>query len=67
MVLNGILVGREVEVAANPYVIHRSRKIYGDDAESWRPERWLEASPEQARYAPFRASYFSQASRMVFR
>ena len=49
MVLNGILVGGDVELAANPYVIHRCKEVFGDDAEVWRPERWLEATAEEAR------------------
>ena len=49
MLLNGILVGKETEIAANPYVVHRNQEIYGEDAESWRPERWLRASPKQIR------------------
>lgn len=49
MLLDGIPVGSHAEVAANPYVVHRNTKVYGDDAEAWRPERWLEANPEQRR------------------
>ncbi|KAI8692462.1 hypothetical protein NCS56_00003100 [Fusarium sp. Ph1] len=30
------------EVGINPYVIHRNTSIFGDDAEVFRPERWLE-------------------------
>ncbi|KAM5343525.1 hypothetical protein ACJ41O_012062 [Fusarium nematophilum] len=30
------------EVGVNPYVIHRSRSIFGADADQFRPERWLE-------------------------
>ena len=55
MVLNGILVGKGAEVGANPYVIHSNKEIYGEDAESFRPERWLEATPEQLRYVLLRA------------
>jgi cytochrome P450 len=28
-------------VSANTYVLGRSRDIWGDDADAWRPERWL--------------------------
>ena len=29
-------------VGGNPYVVNRHRPTYGQDAEFWRPERWLE-------------------------
>jgi cytochrome P450 len=29
-------------VALNGWVLHRNREIFGDDATSYRPERWLE-------------------------
>ncbi|KIW12773.1 hypothetical protein PV08_07960 [Exophiala spinifera] len=29
-------------IGMNPYVIHRNRDIFGEDAEYFRPERWLE-------------------------
>jgi len=28
-------------VGANPWVVHRNKEIYGDDVESFRPERWM--------------------------
>jgi len=37
--------GTNVSVSAP--VIHMNREIYGEDAEEFRPERWLEASPDQ--------------------
>ena len=42
MYLGDTWVPESVEVAANPYVIHRDRGIYGEDAEEFRPERWME-------------------------
>ena len=30
------------EIGANPYVIQRDRKMFGEDADVFRPERWLE-------------------------
>ncbi|KEF53868.1 uncharacterized protein A1O9_10270 [Exophiala aquamarina CBS 119918] len=29
-------------VGVNPYVLHRDKDIFGDDADDFRPERWLE-------------------------
>ena len=33
-------------VGINPVVIHHNTDIYSPDAAQFRPERWLEASPE---------------------
>ena len=30
------------EIGANPYVIQRDKKVFGEDALEFRPERWLE-------------------------
>ncbi|MCJ1376937.1 hypothetical protein MMC17_000027 [Xylographa soralifera] len=29
-------------VGCNPYVLHRSKSMWGDDAEEWNPARWLD-------------------------
>ena len=34
----------------NPWVINRSKDLYGRDADEWRPERWLEYTPEYLKY-----------------
>ncbi|KAF2804695.1 cytochrome P450, partial [Mytilinidion resinicola] len=34
-------------IGANPWVVHRDKGIYGEDAEEFRPERYLEASKER--------------------
>ncbi|KAJ7779114.1 hypothetical protein B0H16DRAFT_1300477, partial [Mycena metata] len=31
------------EVSTSPFVVHRRQEAYGDDAEAFRPERWIEA------------------------
>ncbi|KIW96446.1 uncharacterized protein Z519_03515 [Cladophialophora bantiana CBS 173.52] len=45
------IVGRyfpeKTEVGVNSWVMHANKKIFGPDAEEFRPERWLE-SPERA-------------------
>ena len=43
MVLDGMVVPEGTEVSCNPWVLHREKKYYGEDAEVFRPERWLEA------------------------
>ncbi|KAK5163774.1 uncharacterized protein LTR77_010448 [Saxophila tyrrhenica] len=37
-------------VGINPWVLHRDPRIFGNDAEAWRPERWLEADEEGVKY-----------------
>jgi len=36
-------------ISTSPWVIGRSKYLYGDDANIFRPERWLEASSSQLR------------------
>ena len=38
-----------VEVASSPWITMRNRDMYGQDSDTYRPERWLEASVEQKR------------------
>lgn len=32
-----------------PWVLHRDKRVFGDDADQFRPERWLEADEETMR------------------
>jgi len=36
-------------LGCNHYVICRSKAVFGDDADEWRPERWLDAGVEEAK------------------
>ncbi|PWY71015.1 cytochrome P450 [Aspergillus heteromorphus CBS 117.55] len=29
-------------IGANPWVVHRNKQVFGDDADTFRPDRWLE-------------------------
>ncbi|KAL6408615.1 putative cytochrome p450 pisatin protein [Ilyonectria robusta] len=51
------------EVGVNPYVIHRSKLIFGYDADQFRPERWLE-DKEKAREMDRFMIQFGMGSRL---
>ncbi|KAK5242129.1 hypothetical protein LTR07_006551 [Exophiala xenobiotica] len=36
-------------VACNAWTVHRDKHLHGEDADDFVPQRWLDASPEQAR------------------
>ncbi|KAG8532440.1 uncharacterized protein KY384_002317 [Bacidia gigantensis] len=37
----GRLIPSGTEMGASPFIIHRNRAVFGDDADCFRPERWL--------------------------
>ncbi|RYP65890.1 hypothetical protein DL771_008074 [Monosporascus sp. 5C6A] len=43
---DGSFVPEGVAVGFNAYVIHRNKDVWGDDAEDFRPERWLQSEAE---------------------
>jgi cytochrome P450 len=43
MLLCGKFVPGGTSVGVSPYIVHRQKDAYGQDAESFRPERWIEA------------------------
>lgn len=47
MNLYGKFAPAGTEITCNPYIVHRDPELYGDDAEEFRPERWL--NPERAK------------------
>jgi cytochrome P450 len=46
-VWDSVLRSRQTIIGANPWVIHRQKEIFGDDCETFRPERWLEGDRGQ--------------------
>jgi cytochrome P450 len=45
--LNGIFVPEGTQIASANYGMFRSKKAFGKDADTFRPERWLEAEGDQ--------------------
>lgn len=45
---DGTYIPPGTEVGLAPWLVYRNKAIYGADADIYRPERWLEASQEQA-------------------
>ena len=43
----GHLFTRGTVVGMSPWVVNRHRPTFGDDADDWRPERWLGLDAEQ--------------------
>ncbi|KAE9372687.1 cytochrome P450 [Stipitochalara longipes BDJ] len=46
-VLNGIFVPGGTQIGSSSYGMHHSKKIFGEDADAFRPERWLEAERDR--------------------
>lgn len=51
-------------VGMNPWVIGRDKRVYGEDADEFRPERWLDADPEQLKEMERSSLAFGAGSRV---
>ena len=42
-------VAHSIDMNTNydPLVLHRNKQVFGQDADTYRPERWIEASPDR--------------------
>jgi cytochrome P450 len=49
LTIDGIFLPSGTEVGISPLSMNRDKEIFGEDANDFRPERWLE-DPEKARY-----------------
>ncbi|KAK5448174.1 hypothetical protein LTS15_009199 [Exophiala xenobiotica] len=43
----GVFIPGGTEVGCNAWTVHRDKDIYGEDADSWIPERWLDPDEEK--------------------
>ncbi|KAK4948697.1 hypothetical protein LTR10_012701 [Elasticomyces elasticus] len=47
MHIDGTYLPGGTEVAVNGWVVHRDKTVFGQDADDYRPERWLEANAKE--------------------
>lgn len=45
--INGVKLPAGTAVAVNGWVLHRDKSVFGEDADVYRPERWLEGDKEK--------------------
>jgi cytochrome P450 len=45
--INGMFIPGGTQIGSSPLGIHCSKKIFGGDADHFRPERWIEATPDK--------------------
>ncbi|KAH8731990.1 cytochrome P450 [Phaeosphaeriaceae sp. PMI808] len=48
--IDGKFIPGGTQIGSSPLAIHCSKKVFGPDADLFRPERWLDANPEKFAY-----------------
>ncbi|KAH8711861.1 cytochrome P450 [Phaeosphaeriaceae sp. PMI808] len=61
--LEGQWIPAGTTVGVNPWVLGRDKTLFGDDADVFRPERWLEFSTEQTKTAEASSMFFGNGVR----
>ncbi|CAF9933472.1 MAG: hypothetical protein ALECFALPRED_005602 [Alectoria fallacina] len=61
--ISGVHLPEGTVVGINAWVLHQNKVIFGEDAHSFRPERWIEADPEQLK--EMRRNMFAVSSHAV--
>ncbi|KAI9874409.1 MAG: hypothetical protein M1830_009777 [Pleopsidium flavum] len=57
MDLYGKFAPAGTEIACNPWQVHRDKTIYGEDANSFRPERWLEDGEKEKMFTKYNLAF----------
>lgn len=50
LTLNETYIPPSTIIGINPWVLHRDPRIFGFDAEEWRPDRWLDKDADKVKY-----------------